>query len=54
VTIHNHPENLKPGPGIRHLKLELPDVEVSGGGGKGGVEGMEGRGDEGRQGRGRR
>ncbi|GIL44377.1 hypothetical protein Vafri_1861 [Volvox africanus] len=27
LTIHNHPENLRPPPHIRHLKQELPDVE---------------------------
>ncbi|GBF91494.1 MAP kinase phosphatase [Raphidocelis subcapitata] len=29
VSIHNHPENLKPRAGVRHLKLELPDVETA-------------------------
>uniref|UniRef100_A0A061S0J9 protein-tyrosine-phosphatase n=2 Tax=Tetraselmis sp. GSL018 TaxID=582737 RepID=A0A061S0J9_9CHLO len=27
LTIHNHPENLRPPHGVRHLKIEAPDVE---------------------------
>lgn len=27
ITVHNHPDNLKPPGGIQHLKFELPDVE---------------------------
>jgi len=27
LTIHNHPDNLRPGPRIKHLKIEAPDVE---------------------------
>ncbi|KXZ47911.1 hypothetical protein GPECTOR_32g524 [Gonium pectorale] len=27
LTIHNHPEKLRPPPGVRHLRQELPDIE---------------------------
>ncbi|KAG2450344.1 hypothetical protein HYH02_004849 [Chlamydomonas schloesseri] len=27
LTIHNHPENLRPPPGIKHLRQQLPDIE---------------------------
>ena len=27
LTIHNHPENLRPPAGIKHLRQQLPDIE---------------------------
>ncbi|GAB4815324.1 hypothetical protein N2152v2_002370 [Parachlorella kessleri] len=27
LTIHNNPENLKPSAGVRHLKIEMPDID---------------------------